>query len=100
MEKQKPEKSVPTMPSVFFTDGMHLLRCTQEAKTPEARRICEDADNYQIKNAPGKAQITMAAFASVLLFKLGTYRSQKEMAKAFSVSEVKLRERLREIRRR
>lgn len=98
--KEKPKYSVPVMPSVFFTDGMHLLKCDKEAQTKEARGICEEADRWQLKNMPGKAEITMAAFASILLRRLGTYRFQREVAKAFMVSEAKVRERLREIRRR
>jgi len=96
--KQKPEHDVPTMPSVFFTDGMRLLRLEKEADTELGKQACEKADTFQLRHCPGRPHITMAAVAYMLTFKLGSRRNLTEVAKAFCTTEGGIRDRLKQIR--
>ncbi len=91
----KKKDNLPTMPSVFFTDGMANLGLEKFVKTKQAGKICEEADNFQLKNCPGRPHITMAAFTDRLTYKIGVYRTQVQIAKAYRTSDVAIRERLK-----
>jgi len=86
-------ESLYTMPSVFFLDGLRMLKLENEHKRLE--KAYKLADHLQMKHTPGRPSITMAAVLWKFLPRIRCRRGMAEVARAFECSPKALTARIR-----